>query len=66
MFLLLFYFIWVFKKCEFVLSLMNVWVVIFMWTWMCDRELALDTDTDMDMVLVMVMLNIGSIRLIWT
>ena len=66
MFLLLFYFILfgVFKKCEFVLSLMNVWVVVFICVCMCDRKWASDMDTDM--VLVMVVLDIGSIRLIWT
>ena len=64
MFLLLFYFIWGLKKCEFVLSLMNVWVVIFMYMRMCDRKWASDMDTDM--VLVMAMLDIASIRLIWT
>lgn len=53
----------VFKKCEFVLSLMNVWIV-FMCMRMCDRKWASDMDTDM--VLVMVVLDIGSIRLIWT
>ena len=63
MFLFLFYFIWDFKKCEFVLSLMNVWIV-FMCMRMCDRKWASDMDTDM--VFVMVVLDIGSIRLIWT
>ena len=67
MFLFLFYFIWDFKKCEFVLSLMNVWIVFLcMWMWMCDLKSVSDMDTDMDMVLVMAMLDIGSIRLIWT
>ena len=62
MFLLLFYFIWGFKKCEFVLSLMNVWSIVFLYMRMYDRE----SISDMDTVLVMVMLDIGSIRLIWT
>ena len=66
MFLLLFYFIWGFKKCEFVLSLMNVWAIVFLYMRMYDRESISDMDVDMDMVLVMVMLDIGSIRLIWT
>ena len=38
----------VFKRCEFVLSLMNVWIV-FMWMRMCDRKSVLVMDTDMDM-----------------
>ena len=55
----------VFKKCEFVLSLMNVWVV-FICVCMCDRKSVSNMDMDTDMVLVMVVLDIGSIRLIWT